>query len=98
MRNKVFTLDNFADNLYSYKKYHKDTNGNVSDIEKMKIFLNKAITTELTPRQKLCVTSYFLENKKMKDIALDLHISKSAVSRHIKRGITVLQKRSIYFD
>ncbi len=97
MKNRIVKLDDFSDSLYSFKKF-KTGSTNYNDIAKMKSFLNIAIKNELTERQKLCIVKYFLENKKMKDIAIELDISKSAVSRHIKRGITVLKKRSIYLN
>ena len=89
------SFDNFSDSLYSFRNY-KGVSSNAKDREKMKSFLYKAINCELTERQKMCVASYFLERKKMKEIASELNISPSAVSRHIQRAISTLKKRSIY--
>lgn len=99
MRTQFSMLSNFSESLYSFKKYNNGCrNNNNSDIEKMRIFLKKALSVELTSRQKICVTSYFLENKKMWQIAQELNITTSAVSRHIKRAINTLKKRSIYYS
>ena len=74
----------------SYKK------NNRKEREKMLIFLRKAIENELTHKQKYCVTEYFINNKKMSDIANELGIDKSAVTRHIQRAVKKIKNKTIY--
>ena len=56
-----------------------------------------ALSAELTERQRQCLTAYYFGGEKMKEIAEDLGISTSAVSRHIKRALARLRARSIYY-
>lgn len=93
---RLIKLDEFTDNLYSVKAYQRGDD-NRDDIERMKNFLRIAIPAELTEKQRLCICGYFLENRKMKDLAAELDISPSAVSRIIKRAINTLQKRTVYY-
>lgn len=94
--NRMLSLDRFTDGLYSLKQYntHED---NRAEVVRMKAFMAKAMNAELTQRQKQCLYAYYFEGKKMKDIAQELEISASAVSRHIKRAIARLRARSIYY-
>lgn len=63
----------------------------------MKLILSKAIVAELTLRQRDCITMYYYENMKMKDIAKALSLSKSTVSRHIKAAETKLKNVARYY-
>ena len=95
-KNRMLSLDRFTDELYVLRQYniHGD---NRRDIERMKAFMAKALRAELTDRQRQCLTAYYFSGEKMKDIAEDLGISTSAVSRHIKRALVRLRARSIYY-
>ncbi len=95
MNNKK-NYNTFCENLYSFRQYNKGYD-NSSEILRMKNFLKKAMQSDLSPKQKICIKRYFVDNMKMKDIAAELNISSSAVSRHVKRGIENLKKRSVYY-
>lgn len=94
--NRRLSLDRFTGGLYSLKQYNMHGD-NRAEVMRMKAFMAKAIDAELTQRQKQCLYAYYFEGKKMKDIAQELEISTSAVSRHIKRALTRLRARSIYY-
>ena len=59
---------------------------------RMKRIMIRAIKYELTDRQRDCVSMYYLEGMKMKDIADVMHLSKSTVSRHIQSAMRKLRK------
>ena len=65
--------------------------------ERMKKILLRAIRHELTDRQRDCLTMYYLEGIKMKDIAVMLNLSKSTVSRHIGSATRKLRKIASYY-
>ena len=92
----MLSLDRFTDELYVLRQYNMHGD-NRRDIERMRAFMAKALRVELTDRQRQCLTAYYFGGEKMKDIAEDLGISTSAVSRHIKRALVRLRARSIYY-
>lgn len=65
---------------------------NVNKRKRMKNLLTKAMLTQLTNRQSICVSEYYIQNKTMETIAAELGISKSTVSRHIKAAMKKLNK------
>lgn len=95
-KNRMLSLDRFTDELYVLRQYNMHGD-NRRDIERMRAFMAKALRVELTDRQRQCLTAYYFGGEKMKDIAEDLGISTSAVSRHIKRALVRLRARSIYY-
>ena len=54
--------------------------------------LRRAMELELTPRQHQIMKLYFLEGEKMHEIAEELGVNKSTVSRTISRGKLRLQR------
>lgn len=54
--------------------------------------LSEAIQSELTERQRQMVHMYYIKQMRMKDIADDLGVSVSTVSRTIRRGRTRLKR------
>ena len=54
--------------------------------------LRRAMESELTSRQRQIMQLYFLEGEKMHEIAEELGLNKSTVSRTISRGKLRLQK------
>ncbi len=85
MRLKVRNSGHFVFELAAYRQYLKgdDNNSKRSHLRKV---LMKAIDTELTEKQRECVIEYYLNNRQMKDIARDMRVNPSTVTRHIKRA------------
>lgn len=54
--------------------------------------IQKALRTELTPRQRECVERYYLRQMCMQDIADELGVNVSTVSRTIRRGRVKLRR------
>ncbi len=65
---------------------------------KKKVIQNviKAIDKECTPRQKEVVSMFFYEQKTVTEIAEELGIEKSTVSRTLMRGMRHIQRALIY--
>lgn len=66
--------------------------------ERMKRVLMRAIKHELTDRQRDCLTMYYLDGVKMKDIARSLGLSTSTVSRHISSATAKLRRIARYYE
>lgn len=57
---------------------------NTTRREKMKKILYSGLNRSLTQRQRECIQKYYGENKTMSEIAGELSLNVSTVSRHIK--------------
>ena len=69
-----------------YEIFFNDESSNSNKINNLKNCLNNALEYSLTNRQKEVIIRRYYNNEKVKNIASDLGISPSAVSRHIKRA------------
>jgi RNA polymerase sigma factor (sigma-70 family) len=99
---RIYSVDNKRLESLSqtmvYNQYCLSGGTNKVKLEKMKKHLSKAFRAELTERQSYCITQYYLNGRKMCDIAKDMNITPSVVSRHISRGIKKLQRSLPYFE
>ncbi len=82
----------------SYSEFCMRNTDNKPQLEKMKKHIQTAVGIELTQRQRYCITEYYINSRKMVDIAKDLNITPSVVSRHISRGIVKLKKTLPYYN
>ncbi len=97
MRHDVLHLDEKNADLIAYSIYSPGTD-NRREIERMKRILSRAVRSELTARQRECLTLYYLHSMKMRDIARALSISPSTVTRHIKAAKARLTKIAKYYE
>ena len=96
-RHERVYMSDISENVVSFSLYlQKGTNN--KDRQRMMKILYRAMQLELTDRQRDCITMYFLKGMKMKDIATDLCLSKSTVSRHIKVATRKLRRIASYYD
>ncbi len=97
MRNDIvhFNDDNARQLFFDNYNFFGATND--SSRSKMKKILFKAIDTELTAKQKKCMIDYYLMNKKEKDIAAELGVNPSTVSRHITLAKKKLRHIASYY-
>jgi RNA polymerase sigma factor (sigma-70 family) len=79
-----FNLEVFGDRLPQNMIIGNDSNRR--QIELMRDALKKAIKRELTERQQYILIEYYFKERSMTDIARELGITKSTVSRHISRS------------
>lgn len=98
MANKIFYLDNFTESLASVYKYKADAfDGEDTKYKKMMYSLKNIVKGELTERQRLCLWLYYGKMMKMREIAGELGICVSSVSRHIKKGKSRIEKTMKYY-
>lgn len=64
---------------------------------RMKKIISKALDEELTEKQTACIVAYYLEGKKMKNIAEELGVAPSTVTRHIQSGKNRLMNIAKYY-
>jgi RNA polymerase sigma factor (sigma-70 family) len=89
-------MDRESEDLVSFCLYNRGGD-NRPELERMRTILSRAIRHELTDRQRECMTLYYLEGMKMKDIARSLCLSKSTVSRHISAATLKLRHIADYY-
>lgn len=90
-------LDNFTESLAGMELFKKDLVGNSAEHRKMLNLLRKVIGGELTDKQKICISMYYGDRMKMKEIADVLKIDVSCVSRHIKKARERIHKTMKYY-
>ena len=97
MKRKI-QLNDFNESLFSFSSYNKNLfDGQDKNHRKMIESLKNIIAGELTEKQRLCILLYYGKSMKMKEIALELGIGISSVSRHIKKGKLRVKKTLEYY-
>lgn len=92
MEKVMFDPTNAAmDNLLSYQYWETKGHSNTKEIKRMIKFIKNAMDKVLTPPQKTCITMVYLQKMTQKEVAKELGLSKSTVSRHIKAGLKRLK-------
>lgn len=95
-QHKILNFDDTNTDLIAYSRF-SSYGSNQADIERMKQILLQALSEDLTSRQRECITLYFYDNMKMKEIAAVLSLSPSTVTRHIKAAKRKLQNVAKYY-
>lgn len=90
-----FTAENTS--KIHFSNYNKDGTTNYENRKRMKEIISKAIVTELTDMQRICLTEHYLNDKKQKEIASELGLNASTVSRHISTARRKLQNIASYY-
>lgn len=85
MNRTSFSIEIFGDR-FPWMENPSDYSDNSKQIERLKISLKKAIDSELTCCQKRAVEEFYFNNKSITEIAIELGVNKSTVSRHLKRA------------
>ncbi len=93
---KVVSLQDYLCDNAAYLAY-KSGDTNASDINTMKRILSKAIRTELTENQRVCLIEYYIHGRKMKEIAELLSLNPSTVTRHIRAAKDKLRHIASYY-
>lgn len=96
MQHRFIGLNDKNKDIIAFTNF-SSTGTNCEDRNRMKQILSQAIVSELTMRQRECIMMYFYDNKKMKDIATELSLSPSTVTRHIKAGLNNLKSIAKYY-
>lgn len=93
---KIFLTEENAD-MISFRNYESGNNNNILQRLKMKKIMKRAITYELTPKQRYCLCEHFLKGRTMKSIASELELNPSTVTRHIQNALSRLQRVAKYY-
>ncbi len=80
---------------YIYKEEVKE---DVNNGKRRKMLIGLVAKNELSQRQKVCISMYYADNIKMSEIAKELGITKSTVSKHIKKAKLRIEKYLKYSD
>lgn len=84
-------------NKLLFMNHLADGSSNASERSHMKQILSKAILSELTDKQRICIIEHYFNEKKQKDIAYELGLNTSTVSRHINAGKRKLRNIASYY-
>lgn len=72
------------------------TESNSAKLKKASFLIGKVIAAELTERQRQCLSLYYFNGLTMPEIASELGINKSSVSRAITRAKTRIERSMKY--
>ena len=96
MKNIIHITDNNKHRFMADSGFHHGST-NESSREKMKKILSMAVLNELTERQRICIIDFYLNGKKEKEIAEELGVNSSTVSRHIMKARDKLRHIASYY-
>ncbi len=97
MRTQIIHFNNKNTNKILFMNHLSNGSTNSDSRKQMKIILSKAITSELTEMQRICIVEHYLHDKKQKEIAQELGLNNSTVSRHIAAAKRKLQNIASYY-
>ncbi|MCI6651882.1 MAG: sigma-70 family RNA polymerase sigma factor [Ruminococcus sp.] len=86
-------MNEYIDNMVSYKLYNQSGISNSNDVNMAKDLLLNAIDTVLTEKQKKYVKMHYFMDKPMNQIAKELGVNPSTVTRTIqsaKKRLSIL--------
>ena len=86
-------MSEYIDNMVSYKLYNQSGISNSNDVNMAKDLLLNAIDTVLTEKQKKYVKMHYFMDKPMNQIAKELGVNPSTVTRTIqsaKKRLSIL--------
>ena len=97
MSAQVLHLTAENENRFEYMAQKSDANAeNGSRRARLLRLTRLLIDTELTERQRSCIVEHLINGKKQKEIAKEMNINESTVSRHIAAGKKKLQRAAGY--
>lgn len=98
MSNNKLQLNEFTESLAGMLEYSKTfERNNEYEYKKLLKILSKIIIGELTERQRECIVMKYYKNLTVTQIACDLGVGKSTISRHISKAKKRLHKVLKYY-
>lgn len=85
MKTKIVHLDNINEQYFSHEIYRGQQGATNAAQQKIKL-LKMLMDISLTERQRYCFLQHVLEQRKQREIAAELGVHESVVSRHIARA------------
>lgn len=83
MKSRILHLNENNTDIIMFSRYNNKASTNLETRKRMSRLLSQAIDKCLTKKQKICINEYYIHGKKQKEIATELGIDCSTVSRHI---------------
>ncbi|MDQ5984187.1 MAG: hypothetical protein RUMPE_01226 [Eubacteriales bacterium SKADARSKE-1] len=98
MSNLKLSLNEFTESLAGMIEYNQKVQmTNEKEYKRLLNILSKVVAGELTDRQKECIIMKYYKNLSVTQIACELKIGKSTVSRHISKARNRLHKILYYY-
>lgn len=98
MSNNNLYLTEFTESLAGMMEYNKAfEHTNEYEYKKLLKILSKIVIGELTERQRECIILRYYKNLTVTQIACELGVGKSTVSRHISKAKSRLHKILKYY-
>ena len=82
----------YSRDMAAYMRQLSEQNTNTDHTEQLKRNLIRCLNEDITPRQRTMLTMYYVQKLSQKDIARQLGVDPSTVSRTILRGERQLQR------
>lgn len=96
MPRRVVNCDNYVFDALVFDKYQSGGTNIVERRRKLDI-VYKAMKNELTPRQFQILKEYYVHGRKMKDIAEELSVHPSTITRQIRRAKAKIMHIANYY-
>ena len=99
MKTTLVHINTHNDDRLSFLHHYANSNStNTAEIKRMWTILVKAIDGELTDIQRYCLFEKYMENKRQNQIAAELGVNCSTVSRHISAAEKKLRNIAGYYS
>lgn len=82
----------YSRDMAAYMRRLSELNTNSDRMEQLKHNLVRCLNEDITPRQRTMLTMYYVQQLSQKEIARQLNVDRSTVSRTILRGERQLQR------
>lgn len=82
----------YSQDMAAYMHQLSEQNTNTANMERLKRNLIRCLNEDVTPRQRTMLTLYYVQQLSQKEIAKQLGVDPSTVSRTILRGERQLQR------
>ena len=87
MTKRALHLDLWIDNLASVQMFRRrNDEDNSKEYQKMLLSMKRILEGELTNRQHVCIEKYYFEHKTQAQIAVELGVRISTISKHLKKA------------
>ena len=96
MQRSMVNCDPYVFDALVFDRYNSGDTNSV-ELRKKLNFVYKAMKNELTPYQFQCLKAYFIQGKRVKDIAEDMGVHPSSISRTLKRAKRKISKIASYY-
>ena len=92
----ILHMDKDNEDNFQYQYLKQETQTSAEKNKLMAAFLTNVLENELTERQRICASDFWLNGKKQKEIAHELGLSQSTVCRHIAAAKRKLRHAAKY--